>query len=81
MNGGKLLFFIDRLNAEMDSLQIKNEVIAYDRDLQLNDFIFHYGVRINPDLLMDLQCDYLPFDVSIAAESFSAHLPYSIADG
>jgi gliding-associated putative ABC transporter substrate-binding component GldG len=64
MNGGKLLFFIDRLNAEMDSLQIKNEVIAYDRDLQLNDFIFHYGVRINPDLLMDLQCDYLPFDVN-----------------
>lgn len=64
MNGGKLLFFIDRLNAEMDSLQIKNEVIAYDRELQLNDFIFHYGVRINPDLLMDLQCDYLPFDVN-----------------
>jgi hypothetical protein len=64
MNGGKLLFFIDRLNAEMDSLKIKNEVIAYDRDLQLNDFIFHYGVRINPDLLMDLQCDYLPFDVN-----------------
>jgi gliding-associated putative ABC transporter substrate-binding component GldG len=64
MNGGKLLFFIDRLNAEMDSLQIKNEVIAYDRDLQLNDLIFHYGVRINPDLLMDLQCDYLPFDVN-----------------
>jgi len=64
MNGGKLLFFIDRLNAEMDSLQIKNEVIAYDRELQLNDFIFHYGVRINPDLVMDLQCDYLPFDVN-----------------
>jgi len=64
MNGGKLLFFIDRLNAEMDSLQIKNEVIAYDRELQLNDFVFHYGVRINPDLVMDLQCDYLPFDVN-----------------
>jgi gliding-associated putative ABC transporter substrate-binding component GldG len=64
MNGGKLLFFIDRLNAEMDSLKIKNEVIAYDRELHLNDFIFHYGVRINPDLLMDLQCDYLPFDVN-----------------
>lgn len=64
MNGGKLLLFIDRLNAEMDSLKIKNEVIAYDRDLHLNDFIFHYGVRINPDLLMDLQCDYLPFDVN-----------------
>ncbi|MFT3979903.1 MAG: gliding motility-associated ABC transporter substrate-binding protein GldG [Ferruginibacter sp.] len=64
MNGGKLLMFIDRLNAEMDSLQIKNEVIAYDRGLQLNDLLFHYGVRQNPDLVMDLQCDYLPFDVN-----------------
>ena len=64
MNGGKLLLFTDRLNAEMDSLQIKNEVIAYDRGLQLNDQLFKYGARINADLVMDLQCDYLPFDVN-----------------
>ena len=64
MNGGKILMFADRLNAEMDSLQIKNEVIAYDRGLQLNDLVFKYGARINADLIMDLQCDYLPFDVN-----------------
>lgn len=63
MHGGKLVMFIDRLNAEMDSLQ-KGEVVAYDRDLKLNDLLFNYGVRINGDLLMDLQCDYLPFDVN-----------------
>jgi ABC-2 type transport system permease protein len=64
MNGGKLLVFADRLNAEMDSLQIKNQVTAFDRDLKWNDLFFNYGVRINADLLMDLQCDYLPFDVN-----------------
>jgi ABC-2 type transport system permease protein len=64
MNGGKILIFADRLNAEMDSLQIKNEVVAYDRGLQLNDLMFKYGIRINADLVMDLQCDYLPFDVN-----------------
>ena len=64
MRGGKLLMFIDKLNAEMDSLQIKNEVIAYDRDLQLDDILFKYGVRINPDLVMDIQSDRLPFDVN-----------------
>ena len=64
MNGGKVLWFIDELNAEMDSLQIKNEVIAYDRGLNLGDLLFKYGVRINPDLVMDLQCDFLPFDVN-----------------
>ena len=64
LNGGRLLVFADRLNAEMDSLQIKNEVTAFDRDLKWNDLFFNYGVRINADLLMDLQCDYLPFDVN-----------------
>ena len=64
MNGGKLIMFIDRLNAEMDSMQVKNEVVAYDRELGLNDLLFKYGVRINADLVMDLQCDYLPFDVN-----------------
>lgn len=64
MRGGKVLMFLDRLNAEMDSLRIKNEVIAYDRELELNDLLFKYGVRINPDLVMDLQCDFLPFDVN-----------------
>lgn len=64
MRGGKLLCFIDRLEAETDSLQIKNEVVAYDRNLNLEDLFFRYGARINPDLLMDLQCDYLPFSVN-----------------
>jgi ABC-2 type transport system permease protein len=64
MRGGKVIWFIDRLEAEMDSLQIKNQVVAFDRNLRLEDLLFKYGVRINPDLLMDLQCDFLPFSVN-----------------
>lgn len=64
MRGGKVIWFIDRLEAEMDSLQIKNQVIAYDRNLNLEDILFKYGVRINPDLIMDLQSDFLPFSVN-----------------
>ncbi|MBX2935344.1 MAG: gliding motility-associated ABC transporter substrate-binding protein GldG [Ferruginibacter sp.] len=65
MNGGKLIFFIDKLNAELDSLQSKKgEVVAYDRGLELSDLLFKYGARINADLIMDLQCDFLPFDVN-----------------
>jgi ABC-2 type transport system permease protein len=64
MRGGKVIWFIDRLQAEMDSLQIKNQVIAYDRNLNIEDLLFKYGVRINPDLIMDLQSDYLPFSVN-----------------
>lgn len=64
MHGGKLLMFVDKLDAELDSLRLKNEVVAYDRNLQLNELLFKYGVRINSDLVMDLQCDFLPFDVN-----------------
>lgn len=64
MRGGKLICFIDRLEAETDSLQMLNKVIAYDRNLNLEDLLFRYGVRINPDLIMDLQSDFLPFSVN-----------------
>ena len=39
-------------------------MVAYDRGLELNDLLFKYGARVNSDLLMDLQCDFLPFDVN-----------------
>jgi ABC-2 type transport system permease protein len=65
INGGKLILFGDRLSAEMDSMQTKRgEVTAFDRELKINDLLFNYGVRINADLLMDLQCDFLPFDIN-----------------
>lgn len=64
MRGGKLLMFVDKLNAEMDSLRIRNELVAYDRGLGLDDLLFKYGVRVNNDLVMDLQSDRLPFDVN-----------------
>ena len=62
MRGGKLLLFVDKLEAELDSLKsMNNQVVAFDRGLQLDDLLFKYGARINNDLVMDLQCDYLPF--------------------
>lgn len=63
MRGGKLLLFIDDLHAEQDSLSYKPDLIAYDRNLNLTDLLFRYGVRVNPDLVMDLQCDFMPFAV------------------
>lgn len=63
MRGGKLICFIDNLIAEQDSLSQKPESIAYDRNLNLTDLFFRYGLRINTDLVMDLQCDVIPFVV------------------
>ncbi|HEY4154584.1 MAG TPA: gliding motility-associated ABC transporter substrate-binding protein GldG, partial [Puia sp.] len=55
MRGGSLICMIDNLHAESDSLQMSKEVIAYDRGLNLDDLLFHYGVRINQDLVEDMQ--------------------------
>ncbi len=70
MRGGKIVCFIDNLNAEMDSLKMgKRELIAYDRNLNLTDFFFKYGVRINTDLVMDLQCGFIPLNVNNAKDN------------
>ncbi len=68
LRGGKVLCFIDNLNAEQDSLSFKPELIAYDRNLNLTDLFFKYGIRINTDLVMDLQCDFMPFAVGGTAD-------------
>jgi ABC-2 type transport system permease protein len=69
MRGGKLLCFIDNLIAEQDSLSFKPETVAYDRNLNLTDLFFRYGLRINTDLVMDLQCDMIPLVVGGTAEN------------
>ncbi|MCZ2224053.1 MAG: gliding motility-associated ABC transporter substrate-binding protein GldG [Chitinophagales bacterium] len=63
LRGGKILCFIDNLYAEQDSLNLKPELVAYDRNLNLTDLFFRYGLRINTDLVMDLQCNFMPFVV------------------
>jgi gliding-associated putative ABC transporter substrate-binding component GldG len=61
MHGGKIMWMVDELYAEMDSLQrAQNDFIAFDRNLNIEDLLFKYGVRINPDLLQDLNADKIP---------------------
>ena len=56
MNGGKTLWLIDQVSADMDSLYNQaGATLSYPRDLNLNDMFFKYGFRINPDLVKDEQ--------------------------
>jgi len=54
INGGKSLWLIDAVHAEMDSLSQRGETLALGKDLNLNDFFFQYGCRINPVLVKDM---------------------------
>jgi gliding-associated putative ABC transporter substrate-binding component GldG len=69
MNGGRIIWFIDKLHAELDSLMRKQaEYTAFDRNLGLDDILFKYGVRINPDLVQDLNCSKIPIVIGKNAD-------------
>jgi gliding-associated putative ABC transporter substrate-binding component GldG len=56
IKGGKTLWLVDQVVAEMDSLyNSSGATLAYPRDLGLNDMFFKYGIRVNPDLVKDEQ--------------------------
>ena len=60
MHGGKVLWLIDPVLATMDSLTSQESTIGVDLDLHLDDQLFKYGVRLNHNLLLDLNCAPLP---------------------
>lgn len=54
MQGGKTLWLLDNVYAEMDSLMLTGKSLAFNRDLNLTDMLFSYGVRINYNVTKDL---------------------------
>lgn len=55
MNGGKTLWMIDAVNAEMDTLFNAKKIMAYPLETNLTDFFFNYGIRLNSGLVKDLK--------------------------
>jgi ABC-2 type transport system permease protein len=55
LHGGQIIWAVDILHAEMDSLRLDRETLAYDRGLELEDLFFKYGIRVQQDLVEDLQ--------------------------
>jgi ABC-2 type transport system permease protein len=54
MNGGKMLWAVETVDAEMDSIFRSGKIVAFPRDLKLNDFLFNYGVRLHSGVIKDL---------------------------
>ena len=60
VNGGKTLWMIENVQADTDSLYTNGSMLAYPRDLNLTDFFFAYGLRVNATLLQDLYAAKIP---------------------
>lgn len=56
MNGGKVIWCLDAMNAHLDSLRVKQMSIATPSELDLDEVLFAYGVRLNKNLILDRSC-------------------------
>lgn len=59
MNGGRVMWFVDPLNVNRDSLSYNGETICLAQKLNIEkDLIYKYGARLNNDLIFDEQCTH-----------------------
>ena len=60
MNGGKVIWLVEELEAEMDSVAKYGQVLTRNHKHNLGDMLFHYGVKVKPTLIQDLQSHGIP---------------------
>jgi ABC-2 type transport system permease protein len=60
MYGGKILWLIDPVFASMDSIQQQENTVAVEKKLDIQTQLFNYGVRLNNDLILDLNALPIP---------------------
>jgi ABC-2 type transport system permease protein len=65
MNGGKVMWLIDEVAVNSDSLAY-GETVGLYRPLNIEDQLFRYGVRVNPAIVQDLECMLIRLKVESA---------------
>lgn len=61
MNGGRMLWLIDPTDCSMDSIEAGAMVADGNaRPLGIETALFKYGVRLNNDVIMDINCARIP---------------------
>lgn len=56
MYGGNILWLVDPVIADFDSLKYTGEFTSVDYDLNIMDQLIQYGARINTNIIQDKQC-------------------------
>jgi len=64
MNGGRILWMIDPVAVSLDSLSNGYMTLAFPQNLNLDDQLFRYGVRLNTNLVEDTQCLLIPVNTA-----------------
>ncbi|MCC6600434.1 MAG: gliding motility-associated ABC transporter substrate-binding protein GldG [Crocinitomicaceae bacterium] len=62
MNGGKVMWMVDPVLTDLDSLKAHQQTMAMSNEMGLYQMLFEYGARINRNLVIDFQAAPIGFD-------------------
>lgn len=68
-HGGKVLWALNQVQGELDSMRKSGDQVIVASNLNLDDMLFKYGVRLNYNLLADLNCAQIPLNVGNVGEA------------
>ncbi len=63
MNGGRVLWLLDPMDASLDSMSMAGKFISTPYDLKLDDQLFKYGIRLNPDVVLSMESTKIPLQI------------------
>ncbi len=67
MNGGRVLWLLEEVAVNPDSL-VYGETAGLYRPMNIEDQLFRYGARINPEIVQDMDCIVIRLSVTTGAE-------------
>lgn len=66
MNGGRVLWMIDKVATGLDSMRTTGTHVPIPMELNLERLLFRYGARIQPNIVLDLECTPIPLQTGMA---------------
>ncbi len=69
MQGGKILWLLDKVAVDADSLMYASYTFAVPVDLNLTDMLFKYGVRLEGTLIQDMRCAMVPVNTAVVGNA------------
>lgn len=76
MRGGSILWCLDGVQAEFDSLRRRGEFFTQPFARQMEDLLFQYGARINENLIQDRQCARIAVPMGNSGQFENRPWPY-----
>lgn len=68
MKGGRILWLVEPVAVDKDSLMYSSMATAWMYDLNLEDMLFTWGVRLENRLIQDTRCLFIPVNTALAGD-------------